>query len=137
MGTWMMDKYQINYIPPDLAAWETGIVTLNRYASRWILTQHASTSNAEGLEFDLIDISVSTHLKALSLMVTFQWKERSEHSACPFGKELLWQTFTKPTEIPKKKLYESKSIAADSFMTSFDKICQSSQQVVTQCKLFL
>jgi len=129
--TWMMDKYQINYVPPDLESWETGMITLNRYTSRWIQTQQLAISDAEGLEFDLIDISVCAHLKVLSVVVTFQWKAQEEK---PVHKEITWKLFSSPTLVPKKKLYESKSIAAESFMNSFDQICTGSQQIVGQAK---
>lgn len=149
--TWINDKYKINYIPPDFDAVKVGVSTLGRYATRWLLNQRAIMNSLnveeegeqpvqseapEGLEFELLDLSICSHSKALQLIISYQWNQKQDDVAIPDPDEkpliLQCKSFSVHTKIPKKKIHESKSIPSDSFMKSFNQVCDGTAEAIQE-----
>lgn len=146
--SWMSDRYGVNQVEPDMESINTGISTIARYTSRWLLNQRAIQASLnrdddeeagesevpEGLQFDLIDISCCAHDKALELVVCYTWSQKLEED----GETDLFvrpsiltsKLFTVATKIPKKKLYEHKSMSVKSYQELFNKCRDGTQEVL-------
>ena len=154
--SWMSDRYGVNQVEPDMDSINTGITTIARYTSRWLLNQRAIQASLQkdddedeeeenqdipdGLMFELIDISCCAHDKALELVVCYSWNQKEEQKDDDdddlFTRPsiLTSKLFSVATKIPKKKLYEHKGMAAKSYQELFNKVRSGTEEVLQNGK---
>ena len=138
--TWMNDKYGVNVQQPDFEQQKIAVATLTRYAMRWLRNQKAIANLVEqdqddsdgekekeeipeGVTFKLLDMSFSSHDKALQLLVTYQWdsKDKNNENDDDLGVSQILQikTFHSESKLTKKKLNNIKPMLPDLYQKEF------------------
>jgi len=152
--SWMSDRYGVNQVEPDMESINTGISTLARYTSRWLLNQRAIQASLnldkeddapednedqeaipEGLQFKLIDISCCAHDKALELVVCYTWsqkEEKAEEEEDLFVRPsiLTSKLFSIDSKISKKRRYDHKGMSSKSYQELFNKVRDGTEEVL-------
>jgi len=148
----MSDRYGVQQVEPDMESVNTGINTLARYTSRWLLNQRAiqasmknekdeeaeeeeSSAPSDGLQFELIDISCCAHDKAIELVVCYTWnqiEEKMEMEEDLFVRPsiLTSKLFSIDTKITKKKRYEHKGLNIKSYQQLFNQVREGTEEVL-------